>query len=649
MADAKPKVNTRIEDPERQVVIAQSDGNDGRLPNDMQRTDKIFTLAGKEEPSSKHWRGVVGTYIATKLGWTDGSDGKAWHLFDWPKGYSLWIVAKTDGTRKDIYLYGGRTKYSSPIEFRPHAYYLYMGMTVPCRCWVCTGRKRGDVRDDRMNTTGFMADVGSSPEKPRRQRAASPPDLSSSLPGNETAVNTTSNSSTADESDLIQVIRIDSSASVIPRHEKDPPIQSFSRFRENDLRSGRRFRFGELVWVSIPPLVDPEKEEAAIHFWPGLIKEYWTHKESTLAAESSSNGSRYVTKEFVMYRVMLLGVMHVNSVDERLIIPYQAYAIRRAVQQRLRTFKLLNNQYPRPHRFFPIPAPSSIPIDRYNERTYAEAIFPLKLANRIAEKVQGKWAPTNKWNPDFSDQEVGEPDPGRARGSRSYQGLWWGPERIWVGDLVRLTFMWGALDSSGLSKDLLPPSPGADTRGLLLRISSIVLDRRLARFYVTGPMYEVAEARFMEDQMQLDDEAVQDFVNVSLSSPASVYKRHYTMPEPPNQYAFKRITRPGTEVSLPLQYIAGRYDHATVYADVMQRFFNKEKVQNYQGDMANESDADITRLMSIHSLLAGELNAIVCEACLETRQLMLERADSEAREELKGPQNVPNNGSNVQD
>lgn len=47
-----------------------------------------------------------------------------------------------------------------------------------------------------------------------------------------------------------------------------------------------------------------------------------------------------------------------------------------------------------------------------------------------------------------------------------FQGLWWGPERIWMDDLVRMKIKRSGLPVGALES----PSPGAEQRGVLLRI-----------------------------------------------------------------------------------------------------------------------------------------------------------------------------------
>ena len=46
-----------------------------------------------------------------------------------------------------------------------------------------------------------------------------------------------------------------------------------------------------------------------------------------------------------------------------------------------------------------------------------------------------------------------------------FQGLWWGGERIWLGDLVRLKRL-----RKELPEELGPPAAGAAERAVLLKI-----------------------------------------------------------------------------------------------------------------------------------------------------------------------------------
>jgi hypothetical protein len=115
---------------------------------------------------------------------------------------------------------------------------------------------------------------------------------------------------------------------------------------------------------------------------------------------------------------------------------------------------------------------------------YREAVVPYSLAIQYASYVAGFWTPTDEWQykfiaPASSSTFPGNDhvpslhdvissqlthDPGRMITQTRYQGLWWGAERIWTEELVRLKLDRSQFVPHGTSVIYPPAGPSKSTR-----------------------------------------------------------------------------------------------------------------------------------------------------------------------------------------
>lgn len=132
-----------------------------------------------------------------------------------------------------------------------------------------------------------------------------------------------------------------------------------------------------------------------------------------------------------------------------------------------------------------------------------------------------------------------------------YQGLWWGGERIWVDDTVRLKKHRAELpvDALGL------PSEGAADRAVLLKIRMITVEvspdsteeRHAWRALLYGHVFEVANG----DAPTIDPKADPEWAAA--------------VAVPPKGYHFKQLNEAGSEVTVDIMDVAGR-----VYSDLLE-------------------------------------------------------------------------------
>lgn len=131
-----------------------------------------------------------------------------------------------------------------------------------------------------------------------------------------------------------------------------------------------------------------------------------------------------------------------------------------------------------------------------------------------------------------------------------YQGLWWGGERIWVDDIVRLKKHRAELpvDALGL------PSEGAADRAVLLKIRMITVevspdsteDRHAWRALLYGHVFEVATGSAPPP----DSKAEPDWAAAAA--------------KPPKGYYYKQLNEVGSEVTVDIMDVAGR-----AYSDLL--------------------------------------------------------------------------------
>lgn len=263
---------------------------------------------------------------------------------------------------------------------------------------------------------------------------------------------------------------------------------------EKESRDGpktiRWARLGELIWVHLdrPIAVDEDSSpEEGITFWPGIVEDIQlrvhvspktkTEDVDMSGAESSSQLPKasaddvpWTITHMPIYRLKLLIVAQSIRVGDDRILPYQAYAPSNSLISAIQCAKV-DTRSDDLHmmaaftRFEPFPPVANGPSISTANR-FADAAGPFALAIQVASRVTSYWTPTDQWDcklilpkengtllPPSTKRSVQNNHTGtrdlasafNSLGERQiginqtrFQGLWWGPERIWVGDVVRL-------------------------------------------------------------------------------------------------------------------------------------------------------------------------------------------------------------------
>ncbi|GJJ11248.1 hypothetical protein Clacol_005480 [Clathrus columnatus] len=422
------------------------------------------------EPGAVRWRAFIGREVAKLLGYEDFKD---YTIQDFPEGYQFFCHYKgpKGDPRTDLYLYGSPAgRFRSSPEFIRHGYWLITDETLDrrnCKCKYCSSNK---------SQTEISRDLGLTPSDK-----------------------------------TIRIPRSRSEDANRPKIRPVPRVQKqrglfLNTDRVADLRATRRFRLGELVWTALSPPIEGEKKNERIEFWPALINEF----NLKVDVNPHSADEPWTVNQHHTYGVRLLGVPHSDILPENSLLPYQAYGPSTDLIECLRMtgkpFLLLNkNNF---IGFCPIPLGTTNHIGA-EQLSFNNGATPFAYAIQIAAHLIRFWTPVQQYTfygevPSTSSQGTKASD-GRSVSplkENRCQGLWWGAERIWMDEVVRLQPSRAQVFAGG-SNLIYPPSPRADGRGVLMRINSIISlsgetkdSPRTCK--VAGVLYELAEDNYEE-------------------------------------------------------------------------------------------------------------------------------------------------------
>lgn len=281
--------------------------------------------------------------------------------------------------------------------------------------------------------------------------------------------------------------------------------------RVADLRGTRTFRCGELIWAALYPVIEGENKHEQIEFWPAFITEF--NLKVDVGAKNPAKDPWAVTQHHT-YGVRLLGLPRSDTLPESSLLPYQAYGPSADLVDRLRVTgnpALLSDENNLAD-LCPTPLGTTNFVNEH-QLEFRDAATPFALAIQIAAHLVRFWTPVQEYTfqgevPSTSSQATQAADGRKVVELKENrcQGLWWGAERIWMDELVRLQPSRAQVFAGG-SDLIYPPSPRADGRGVLMRINSILSlpgetrdSPRICK--VAGVLYELAEENYEEEQPQ---------------------------------------------------------------------------------------------------------------------------------------------------
>ncbi|KAI0343026.1 hypothetical protein BDW22DRAFT_1297142, partial [Trametopsis cervina] len=712
-----------------------------------------FRPVEQDESLSINWRRQVGSKIAESLGLPAG---KAYVMKAFPNAYQLFDhnKGKPDNPRHDVYLYGeiGKNKFRSINEFIPHALWLASNdLTATCACKYCTGKKSQTeisasfgLSVKREGTSLGTPQPKSSQRRPAPYTAPKPKPPHAAVRRAPKPVRQTA---------PVPTTLPAPKQTLAPDKTNDIHYA----LTHKAVQGIRYFRKGELVWCALnPPIPGPRNEEDAVLFWPGLIDVVTTKaittplpnaaepdvldefRELESISHPGATAKARITwsvKQQTSYRVKLLALAQSYFLSDDDVLPYLSYApsetllesLRNALPQALQTpasQELARNPEVMSD-FNPLDTAIS-PVDRFTA-----SITPYTLAIQIASHIATYWSPTDEWECNFvippaspappSSQQVpdnadtsskdapnstapppaGEPSRSSERISAMtqtvtqlrYQGLWWGAERIWTDELVRLKLARCQFAPQGAQAVYPPAGPskskeewyaakglhnnepltGSGEKGMFMKIEGLfVVDVPkpdgepgvIKECRASGMLYELVDEDWVDPNESVQPaaaptngkgkERAQDANSLphsgsistaatqSASAPAGkdqslnsnlsrpVLSTPFPLPDPPQGYKFHAILPPGNECVLSLSLISGRY-----YPGLFKHPHLRSVVEKALEVPVEEGGVMLNKhLWAMEGLLPGVHQSMDPEAWKSSRHLMFKDADSDARKLL---------------
>ncbi|KAJ1306751.1 hypothetical protein OPQ81_007737 [Rhizoctonia solani] len=580
--------------------------------------------------------------------------GKVYWMKGWPEGYGFYDHQKGQlpNPRHDLYLCGSSVtaRFRSKNEFKPHAKWLMTDPTLNtqnCGCKYCTKTKS----QVEVNQSQGLRGLQRQPEHHLRGTKPTPGEAMTHA--------------------RRRVIREQQQAK--PQKPKAPPKpkQTLTALPERlrDLTSGRTFRASELVWVTLAnPIPVTEDGSAEIDFWPAFILTYTTKNEPTPHKPGETD---YEIVAHLMFNIRLLGVNHQITVPGDRLLPQLGYipsqSLLAAVKE-CRPNRPVNSEFSEYTRFNPLPEFDGVLGLPSGSYTREDALPAFTLALHIAACLTPVWSATHSYSSDSkgaSDDEL-------------FQGLWWGSERIWLEDVVRLRPSREELDPENTMGLLPPSSPDAMNRALLLRLAYIMVDQEDPNgmnICVGGDLYELAREEPRPPQSSPPSSifgpptgllvlptsnSMDVFAGDSSSSPLgataspSLAESPVLMPPPPPGFMFRKLLASGNEIMLDVGAVAGRYYPKILQAETLgpvMRTVNEERgvkvgetgkgtVEGYARERIKRSRSNpqafetakeaLIQLAALMGLYVGEGNAMQPEQWVKGRLQTIKGAEKNA-------------------
>ncbi|EPQ26985.1 uncharacterized protein PFL1_05621 [Pseudozyma flocculosa PF-1] len=492
--------------PDGFIVFSRSDGDPEFVPPNLavpKPTDhevNYYHIFDRDEDRHQSWRLAIGGALAESFGLPKVSaDKKEWKLYDFPANYDFAEQRKgpKHNVRTDPYLFARKGhRFRSTKEAIPHLEWLLRDPDLEpsnCLCKYCHGGAR--------KSTGTPS--SSTPSRVKKAEAAAAARASPSPRA------------------MVPGVSIDS----VP--QRDAEIM-------RDIKQGQSegFRVGEVVWYRLEhPIVDPTEPSRKIDQWPVLVEDPTLMVQVAPANPASSSASASASAPPVPDGAEAASPNNdgdsataANTIPAPSSLSFSLAG--RVSQQRMYHVRFLG-------------AADSAKALETSLLPFLSGFIPEGLlGSALGDIDQHSWLQTAEETPllDLTRKDGGEPNYGRAivafayamqtaailrstyvatdvyskasTGAGMFQGLFFGVERIWVGEVVRLKL--SVADLKKLQRELnaalvraLPPDAkdppavylDADA-SYVLRLAAICKEAHghQSPIRVAGEMYQIVTA-----------------------------------------------------------------------------------------------------------------------------------------------------------
>ncbi|KAF8630139.1 hypothetical protein AX15_003092 [Amanita polypyramis BW_CC] len=716
------------------IEFRRSDGKSHQWPtNTIRAVDRdgevnYMRHLDLDAPTSVRWRLQVARAIALDKGMPEDQE---YVLAGWPEGYRLFDHNKgpENNPRHDVYLFGSaKGRFRSINEFIPHAIWLMREESMVysgCYCKYCSKKAQKEITASMSNLLR-SSPTSPSPARVKVIRERKPRQIISTGPH------------VRDTRTYAAVQKRPEVAKQAMLVERNSDLRAV--FSKTEMKLKRWFREGELVWCALdPPILGPH-EGISLDLWPAFVDEtrlksqaisrdgvlhpYVSPRKATNedpVDEADPQEAPWMVQQYYAYKVHLLVVNRTMIVPDERILPYQSHVPPPELIETLKAYppeKLDFN--PETLRHFDPCAGHSVDFN--------SAIAPYAMALQIGAALSSFWSLTDEWttaftvpqtrspaspppapapeasivtslqdaidqahrhNAQISNLEASSASTSNGNGMRipvpgtqitqvRYQGLWWGGERIWTDDFIRLKVPRRCLAPKG-AENVYPPSGpgksarevwqqhgrdpselGAGARGIFMRLDGLIVvdvtqpDGKVKKeCRACGMLYELADQDWEEPPEDVDmnmnrspqappapmpilsgtDVAVgQTTAPLSTTPPRSTGskravppKSRYPLPEAPQGYRFRAILPEGHEAVISLSLISGRYYPRVLLHPLLDETLKKALTRSLE-----ESNS----LWALEGLSAGFHNSVDPTHYRGTRKVMVEEAERRAGEQL---------------
>ncbi|KAG2365013.1 hypothetical protein BDR07DRAFT_1459321 [Suillus spraguei] len=561
------------------IEFPRSDGDPSNWPtNNTPQIDSeghvnYMRQAGLDESLSIKWRVEVAAALASKLNMAQGN----YVLQGWPAGYQMFDHNKgpKDSPRHDAYLIGSTyaKRFRSVPEFIPHALWLLTDPTLDrsnCNCKYCNKKPQREI----TASMGLLPKRGGSAPSATNTptRTIQPPRLKRQPQAPKDRTLRDQEKSSRDKERFRPYV---GGAQLRLSCAYGPEVKVRRWFRDGEL-------LWCALNTPIDGPSGPGGDDS-IFFWPGLVEETrmkptpipkdtdmdildGPSNDQPSSKIDSSNGDDevpWVIRHDLSYKMKLLGISQTLYISDQLVLPYQSIAPSDELIQAIHavSYEDLDPDPARTSAFNPYSTSSDV--------TFAKAAAPYGIALQIGANISGYWTPTDDWEFKFSVEYPNSGPPqsvgtfqsldavmnssmvhnanlasymATPSGSGShtpsisaplplltlaqtvvqtrYQGLWWGAERIWTDELIRLKFSRGQIAPQGNDFISAPAGPsrkaqeyaqsmggqvgGAEGRGVFMRLEGLfVADPPSGRgskvCHAVGTLYELVDEDWEEE------------------------------------------------------------------------------------------------------------------------------------------------------
>ncbi|EFP76566.1 uncharacterized protein PGTG_02027 [Puccinia graminis f. sp. tritici CRL 75-36-700-3] len=631
-----------------QIEILNSDANSNRWPSvgpvlDSKGASCQWALS--TDKSKSRWLSSLGKGLAEILGLARNSQKEDWKLKDFPTDYRLYTYIK--GTREDQYLFGSAHvyKFRTANEFLPHLQWLLWNQAGYCLCKYCSGAK---------NQFEVNAALG-------LPTSASKGKPDGSQPADRAKRPKRSRSPTANNQ-------------VNSNYKFQGPYLN-EELNRDILENRSNFRKHELIWCLVTDLMvgaNPELsrniQELGIKYWPGLCEEPTLFNESRAfisilddendRTEDSSRApnqlkrklnqiqnspcgpasNEFENQQRFKWNIRLLGLSDIVIREEGQILPwlFKTADLKQKFSINKKQGMMLPQHVQNRHTIRPT-------LDSFT--SVDETLVAFQLAIQIAANLEEFWVARDRYDsipdPDTDDKpgsshRISQHGTGADSPTTWFQGIWWGAEKIWLYDLVRLNDVKLAPHLSSKTKTPShdpenPPTTSKPTEDCcFLKIEGIYRDELGKKLIVMGKMFDLVPAQKGST------------VPSSSSPPLNTEKQRCNrsrkwMPDPPAGFKFRQLTKSKEMNYFHVECIAGRYYSPTrknlsdKLSEICRRLTLKLSQEN---DQVTNHQTLVSQNASLFGLTPGQKNFMRCRKWKPNRADSLIDAEALAEQEL---------------